>query len=141
MLKKTITYTDYDGNERKEDFYFNLSQAELVEMAYSTNGGFDKMLERIVQERDNTKIVAIIKEMILKAYGQKSLDGKHFVKSKELSDEFSQTEAFSELFLELLSNANEALAFVKGIVPAKIASELEKQDLTVLEGSTTPSLN
>lgn len=117
MLKKTITYTDYDGNERTEDFYFNLSKAEISEMELSINGGLTKLIEKIVQENDQAKIVEYFKDLILRSYGEKSLDGKRFIKSKELSEAFSQTEAYSELFMELATDADAAAAFVNAITP------------------------
>lgn len=117
MLKKTMTYVDYDGNERTEDFYFNLSKAEIGEMELSINGGLEAMINRIIQERDNAKIVATFKDLILRSYGKKSDDGRRFIKSPELSEEFSQTEAYSDLFMELASNADSAAAFVNGIMP------------------------
>lgn len=126
MLKKTITYTDYDGNQRTEDLYFNLSRAEVIEMDLSTTGGMQKLLERIVAEQDSRKITEIFKELILKAYGEKSPDGKRFIKSRELSEAFSQTEAYSELFVELLSDAEKAAAFFTGILPPVPPEELEK---------------
>ena len=117
MLKKTITYTDYDGNQRTEDFYFNLSKAELTEMEMSYSGGLDKIIKNIIAAQDNKQIIAIFKDLILKAYGEKSPDGKHFVKSKEISTAFSQTEAYSELFMELATKSDAAAAFVNGITP------------------------
>lgn len=128
MLKKTITYTDYDGNKRTEDFYFNLSKAEVAEMEMSTEGGLTKTLEKIVAEQDGKRIIEMFKDLILKAYGEKSLDGKRFIKSKELSEAFSQTEAYSELFMELAMNAEASAAFVNGIIPVmdNIASPLQK---------------
>jgi hypothetical protein len=117
MLKKTMTYTDYDGNERTEDFYFNLSKAEVVEYELSQNGGLINVINKIIAEQDSKKIIEMFKEIILKAYGEKSLDGKRFIKSKELSDAFSQTEAYSDLFIELSSNADAAVAFMNAIVP------------------------
>ena len=120
MLKKTITYTDYNGVERKEDFYFNLSQAELTEMEMSTTGGFVEMVNRIVAAQDSPAIIKVFKEMVLKAYGVKSDDGRRFIKSEELSIAFSQTEAYSKLFMELATNADEAAKFVNGIVPADL---------------------
>ena len=101
MLKKTITYTDYNGVERTEDKYFNLSKAEIMEMEMSTAGGFAEMVQGIVKAQDAPAIMKIFKDIILKSYGEKSPDGKRFIKSKELSDEFSQTEAYSDLFMEL----------------------------------------
>jgi hypothetical protein len=117
MLKKTISYVDYDGNSRTEDFYFNLTKAEVIEMELSMGGGLSKTINKIVTEQDNKRLVEIFKDMVLKAYGEKSLDGKRFVKSQELRDAFSQTEAYSELFMELATNANAASAFINGIVP------------------------
>lgn len=120
MLKKTINYVDYNGVERKEDFYFNLSKAEVTEMELSVDGGLSQMIEQLVNAKDNKQIIALFKEIILKAYGEKSADGRRFVKSKELSDAFSQTEAYSELFVELALNEEEAAKFIRGILPANL---------------------
>ena len=117
MLKKTITYTDYNGNSRTEDHYFNLSQAEVMEMEMSTAGGLAEMIQRIVAAQDAPSIIKIFKDLILKAYGEKSADGKRFVKSAEISEAFSQTEAYSQLFMELATDADAASAFVNGILP------------------------
>lgn len=120
MLKKTVTYVDYNGVERTEDFYFNLSKAEVTEMELSVEGGFSKMLEEIVRSKDNVRIMELFKQMVLKAYGEKSADGKRFVKSKELSEAFSQTEAYSEIFMELALDEKAAAAFVNGIMPQNL---------------------
>ena len=117
MLKKTITYTDYDGNERTEDFYFNLTQAELIELAHSEKGGLEKLIEKISKEKDMKRIIALMKEVIQMSYGEKSLDGKRFQKSEEISQNFMQTEAYSILFMELAQNEDAATDFVNGIVP------------------------
>lgn len=117
MIKKTITYTDYNGVERKEDFYFNLTKAELMEMEMSTTGGLAEMIQRVVDTKDVPSIIRIFKELVLKAYGEKSADGKRFIKSKELSESFAQTEAYSILFMELATDADEATKFINGIVP------------------------
>lgn len=130
MLKKTITYTDYDGNERTEDYYFNLSKAELLEMEMSTNGGLEKFCQKIIAEKDTKRMMEMWKELILKSYGEKSLDGKRFIKNQELVDSFTQTEAYSELFMELASNADTAAAFVKGIIPKNLLAQIEKENLT-----------
>lgn len=119
MLKKTITYVDYNGTERKEDFYFNLSKAEIMEMEMGTTGGMVEMINKIVAAQDAPAIIDMFKKMILKAYGEKSADGKRFIKSKELSEAFSQTEAYSQLFMELATDADAASKFVNGIVPAQ----------------------
>lgn len=117
MLKKTITYTDYNGTERTEDFWFNLSKAELMEMEMSVSGGLVETINRIVSTRDTPGLIKIFKDLILKAYGVKSLDGRWFHKSEELSAEFSQTEAYSQLFVELATDADKASAFIEGIIP------------------------
>ena len=115
MIKKNITYTDYNGNERTEDFYFNLSTAELMEMEMSTSGGLAEMIQRIVAAQDAPAIIKVFKDIILKAYGEKSPDGKRFVKNEELSTAFSQTEAYSQLYMELSTDAEAAATFVNGI--------------------------
>lgn len=120
MLKKTITYVDYNGMERTEDFYFNLSKAEVAEMELSVQGGFSKMLEEIIASKDNVQIVNLFKQMVLKSYGEKSPDGRRFIKSEEISQAFAQTEAYSEIFMELALNEDKAAEFVNGILPANL---------------------
>ena len=117
MLKKTITYTDYNGEERKEDFYFNLNKAEIIEMEIGEAGGYGEMLKRIVDSKDGAQIMKVFKALILKAYGVKTPDGKRFVKSEEISKEFEQTEAYSNLFVELCTDANAATTFINGLLP------------------------
>ena len=137
MLKKTIAYTDYNGVERKEDFYFNLSKAEIMEMEMSTSGGLTEMISKIVAAQDTPAIIKLFKDLVLRAYGEKSLDGKRFVKIDEngipLSRAFSQTEAYSVLFMELATDAEAASEFVNGIVPADVSKaaqeEAKKQNL------------
>ncbi len=131
MLKKTITYVDYNGEERKEDFYFNLSKAEVMEMELSTTGGLAEMIQRIVAAKDAPAIIKIFKDLVLKAYGEKSPDGKRFMKvddnGKPLYIAFSQTEAYSQLFMELATDADAAAAFVNGIIPADMAKQISAQ--------------
>lgn len=117
MLKKNIKYVDYNGVERDEDFYFNLSQAEVTEMELSTTGGLAEMINKVVAAKDVPAIIKIFKDLILKAYGEKSADGKRFIKSAELSEAFSQTEAYSILFMELATDDKKATEFINGIVP------------------------
>ena len=117
MLKITRTYIDYDENERTEDFYFNLSKAELAEMELSEAGGLSKTIEKIIAEQDQKKIIEYFKSIILDSYGEKSPDGKRFIKSQELKEAFSQTEAYSDLFMELSSDAKTAINFVSNIIP------------------------
>jgi len=120
MLKKTITYTDYNGAQRTEDFYFNLSKAEVTEMEMSMSGGLSELIKRIVAAQDIPTIIDIFKKLLLKAYGEKSPDGKRFIKSDEMSIAFSQTEAYSDLFMELATDADAAATFVNGITPQNI---------------------
>lgn len=127
MLKKTITYTDYNGVERKEDFYFNLTKAEITEMELSTSGGFAEMIQRVIDAQDGPTIIKIFKDLVLKAYGQKTPDGKRFVKSEEISKEFSETEAYSILFMELATDAKAAADFVNGIIPADMKDAVAKE--------------
>lgn len=127
MLKKTITYVDYNGNERTEDFYFNLTEVEAMEMELSAAGGLTANIQRIVASQDGAAIFKIFKDLILKAYGEKSLDGKRFVKSKEISDAFSQTEAYSTFFMELVTDADAAAAFVNGITPTDANGKLAEK--------------
>ena len=117
MLKKTIKYTDYDGNEREEDFYFNLSKAEVTEMELSKEGGMSEYIKKISATQNGPELIKLFKDIIIKSYGEKSLDGKRFIKNKELTEAFIQTEAYSELFIELASNADEAAKFINGIMP------------------------
>lgn len=120
MIKKTVTYTDYNDVERTEDFYFNLSKAEVAEMELSVDGGLSKMLEDIVASKDNKQIVAIFKDIVLKSYGEKSADGRRFMKSPEIAEAFSQTEAYVEIFMELALNEGAAIDFINGILPKEM---------------------
>ena len=127
MLKKTISYVDYNGTKRTEDFYFNLTKAEISEMELEIPGGMSEMLKRITAAQDTPTLVKIFKDLILRSYGVKSDDGRRFIKSPQLKEEFSQTEAYSELFMELATNAEAASAFINGIIPADVAKESEKR--------------
>ena len=120
MLKKTIKYTDYNGVEREEDFYFNLSKAEVTEMELSKEGGMSEYIKKISAAQNAPELIKLFKEIITKSYGEKSLDGKRFIKNKELTEAFTQTEAYSELFVELASNADEAVKFINGIMPKNV---------------------
>ena len=131
MLKETIKYTDYNGVERTEDFWFHLSKAELMEWEMGTTGGLTEMITRIVDAQDAPAIIKIFKELVLKAYGQKSPDGKRFIKSEELATEFSQTEAYSQLFMDLATDADKAAAFVNGIMPSDVAEKAAAAPATI----------
>lgn len=130
MYKKTVTYEDYNGVQRTEDFYFALSEAELTEMQLGVDGGYAAMIDKIVKAKDTPALIKIFKELLLKSYGIKSDDGRRFIKSEELSREFTQTPAYSDLYMMLATDDKQASAFIKNIMPAKLvakANELEKQ--------------
>lgn len=126
MLKKTIKYTDFDGNEREETFYFNLTQAEIAEMELSTEGGLAAKINKIIETKDNPTIIGLFKDMIGRAYGEKSADGKYFVKNDVVRNAFMATEAYSVLFMELATNPDAAAAFINGIVPSNISNPPSK---------------
>ena len=137
MLKKIITYTDYNGIERTEPFYFNLSKAELMEMELGVTGGMTEMLDKIIAAKDAPSLMKTFKEMIMKSYGVKSDDGKRLIKSEELSIAFTQTDAYSVLFMELITDDKAAADFVNGIIPneiqAEVAAQTENKDEVVTQ--------
>lgn len=125
MLKKTITFEDFNGEQITEDFYFNLSKAEIVELQVGTEKGLAETLQEIVKANDGKLIIENFKKIILLAYGKKSEDGRRFIKSQDLRDEFEQSSAYSELFIELATNAEKAAEFINGIVPTGLAGEIQ----------------
>lgn len=135
MYRKKVTYTDFNGQEVTDTLYFNLTEVELMEMQLR-NGDMEEMLERISKSKDLYQIVSTIKYIICSSYGEKSLDGKRFVKSKELTDAFKASEAYSVLFTELMQDENAAAEFINGIMPARIqaaaAAERAKQQASAL---------
>jgi hypothetical protein len=126
MVVKTVTYTDFDGNERTEDFRFNFTEAELTEMEMSLNGGLSQLLDKIVKENDNKQLIEYFKKLVIGAYGVKSLDGKVFDKSEEIKKNFANSAAYSKIFMELATNADAAAEFVNGIIPKSISEKVEK---------------
>lgn len=125
MIKKTITYRDFDGNLRTEDYFFNLTQAELTEVENSLNGGLSQLLGKIIKENDQSKIIEYFKKIVLMSYGEKSLDGRLFVKNEQVREEFASTMAYSEIFMELATDDEVAAAFVNGIMPKNEAKPAE----------------
>lgn len=117
MIKWPITYTDYNGEEHTEDFYFNLNKAEVMEMNLNANGAYGEYLQRIVDQRDGKSIAEEFKRLITKSYGEKSDDGRRFVKSDAISDAFMQTEAYSELYIQLATDPDAANKFIEGVLP------------------------
>lgn len=124
MYKKTIAYTDYFGEEREETFYFHFSEAELSKMELSTTGGISRFVEKIIQTKDNPKLVDMFEDFILSAYGEKSEDGRRFIKSDELSTAFKQTPAYSILFMQLITDADELARFINEVVPKNISEKM-----------------
>lgn len=131
MYIKTIEYTDYSGNKRKEDFYFNFSEAEIMEMELSKDGGFDQWITRITNAQNTPELIKLFKSLILMSYGERSLDGKSFFKKdpttgRPLSEEFEQTAAYPVLFMELATNAEAAAEFINKVIPENAAEAVEK---------------
>ena len=136
MLKKTITYEDFNGETISEDFFFHLSKAELVELEMSHEGGLSEALQRIINAEDNKRIIEEFKNIIMTAYGKRSEDGRRFVKNQELRDEFVSTEAYSALFMELVTDTDAAVEFVNGVIPAGMTEEAAK--VAGIDSKTTP---
>lgn len=128
MFTKTVTYEDYKGNTRTEDFYFNLNKAELVELELSTKGGLTVMMDRIIATQDNPTLFKIFKDLVSKSYGVLSDDGRKFVKNKEVLDDFMQTEAYSIIFSELATNEEAAAEFFNNVIPQNLAKELAEEE-------------
>ena len=129
MFKKTITYVDFDGVERTEDFYFNLSKSEVIKLELSYPGGFENYIDTIVKRNDGAAIMKSFNDIIMMSYGEKSTDGRRFVKSKELSDAFAQTPAYDQIFIELCTDNNAAAAFVIGVMPTLTDADKKKLDI------------
>lgn len=127
MYKETVKYIDYNGVERTEDVYFNLSKAELMEMQLSTAGGFDAMINKLIKAQDQPTLVKVFKDIILKSYGVPSPDGRRFVKTKELAEEFTQTEAYSDLYMKFITDSEAAAKFINGIMPKSLIEQMSKQ--------------
>lgn len=131
MLKQRLTYTDYDGNQRTEDFFFYLRKDEVLELNLQATGGLEKMVQKIVDSQDNYKIYELFKKIIKLAYGEKSDDGKRFIKKApdghRLADDFEETEACSELIIKLMQNPSEAAAFIKGILPQELQNQVDEK--------------
>ena len=126
MFKKKITYTDYNGQERTEDFYFNLSKSELIMLESTTPGGYTAMLQRIIDSKDNTQLMKIFTDLIKMSYGVKSDDGKHFVKNDRVVEDFLNSAAFDQMFTEFFTDENAAANFAKGIIPQEIDLNRQK---------------
>lgn len=127
MFKKTITYTDFFGDKRTEDFYFNMNKAEVVEWQYSINGGINRLFEKIVNDGDQSLLVNMIKDLIRRSYGERSIDGKRFEKKRNgqyLFDDFEQTMAYEALFMELIQDEKAAADFINGLMPPDLVAQM-----------------
>lgn len=128
MLKKTIKYSDLDGNEIAEDFYFNLSKAEISEMELSHPEGFSRYLNRIVESQDGAEIIATFKKILTQAVGRRSEDGRRFIKNQEIIDDFLQSDAYSQVFMELVTDGNAAGQFITAIMPADMLESFKQSE-------------
>ena len=135
MIKKTITYTDYDGMERTEDFWFNLSKTELTKLDAELPGGVLGVLRKIIDKKDRKALVDFIETLILRSYGEKTLDGKRFVKTPEMAEEFMQTPAYDELFMSVLSDTDSQTSFINGVIPQSMVKEIEQTDKKQVENA------
>jgi len=127
MIKKTVTFTDFDGNKRTEDFYFHLTEQELTEWELSVDGGLSGVLTRIVNSQDTKTLIGIFKDLLIKSYGVKTPDGRGFVKNEEVLNNFTCTQAFSDIYMELATDDKAAAEFVNGVMPAGLADKANKE--------------
>lgn len=134
MYKKTITYVGYDGVERTEDFYFHITKSEIFKLELSIDGGYAEMLQRMIDKKDAKTIMKYFDEFIKAAYGEKSDDGRRFVKSKEISEAFSHTPAYDKLFMECVTDTEAGIKFITEIFPPDIQKTLETSDLMKKSG-------
>lgn len=137
MFTRTETYTDLNGVERTETAYFNLSKSELIQMEFGTTGGFTQSIQKMVEAQDTNTMIKVIKDLLLKAYGIKSADGRRFEKSPELATQFEQTEMFNIIFMDLVTNADKAADFINGVIPSDLADAVSKAQA---EGSLPSSI-
>lgn len=142
MIKKTVTYTDFNGVERTEDFYFNLTEAEISEMELSKNGGYSAMIEKVTKANDQAAIINVFKEFVMKAYGEKSEDGRRFMKSPEIRAAFAETNAYSDIFMELATDAKAAIDFITRLIPQNLKKRLDESGAlsSVVQKSEPPKI-
>ena len=126
MYKITETYIDYDDNQRTEDFYFNYSEAELTDLQFSVSGGLAGMIDKIIKTNDMPKLVELFRELIQKAYGEKSNDGRRFIKSPELTKEFTETVAYSQIYMRLATDSKAAQEFINKVVPKSMKDKMQQ---------------
>jgi len=137
MFKKTITYTDYNGQDRTEDFYFNFTEAELAELQVSVEGGYAEMIQKMAESKDVSSLISVLKNLIAKTYGIKSDDGRRFIKKPELTEEFIQTPAYSALYMELATDEKKAAEFINRVIPASLSAKVEKAKVENIAANNT----
>ena len=134
MIEKKITYKDYDGVERTEVFRFHLTQSELIEMDALMPGGMEKTLKLIAEKKDTPALMRAFKTILMKAYGEKSADGRRFMKSEEISHAFEETPAYDKIFMELVSgDGNDTLAFIRGVMPEDMQKQIDAETQNILK--------
>lgn len=138
MLKRPITYEDFNGDTVTEEFYFNLTKSEIIELEVDMEGGLSDWLAKIVKTENHKEIVGQFKRIVLLAYGEKSPDGRRFIKTDQMREEFAQTAAYNALFMELATNDNAAAEFITGIMPKDMQGEVEKSVQEEIEAAKAP---
>lgn len=130
MLRKEVKYKDFDGNDRKDVLWFHLNEVEITEMDLETSGGLVKYMESIIDTNDVNQLIAIFKDLLIRSYGERSMDGKHFYKDDKIRNEFVSSAAYPVLYMEMVSDANKAVEFINGIVPSNIREQMAKIENT-----------
>lgn len=128
MFSRTFTYKDYDGNTRQDTWYFNLSKAELMKMELGAYGGLDSVLRRLMREENPKEIINMFEEIILSAVGEKSPDGRRFIKNQSIRDDFRETEAYSDLFYELVTDPSKAALFLRSCIPEELSTKIAEEE-------------
>lgn len=127
MYKKTVKYVDFNGDEREEDFYFNFTKQQLLQMRGSKEGGLEAYIDRIMRANDNNQVLEAYREILLLAYGEKSEDGRRHIKNDEIRENFESHAAFSDIYMEIFTNVDAATALIRGVMPADLMSQVEEQ--------------
>lgn len=135
MLRKEVKYKDFDGNDRKDVLWFHLNEVEITEMDLETSGGLVKYMESIIDTNDVNQLIAIFKDLLIRSYGERSMDGKHFYKDDKIRNEFVSSAAYPVLYMEMVSDADKAVEFINGIVPSNIREQMAKIENTPEEAA------
>lgn len=130
MLRKEVEYKDFDGNDRKDVLWFHLNEVEITEMDLETSGGLVKYMESIIDKNDVNQLITIFKDLLIRSYGERSMDGKHFYKDDKIRNEFVSSAAYPVLYMEMVSDADKAVEFINGIVPSNIREQMAKIENT-----------